>query len=164
MTRSALALGSFIVGACCAFMSVSLIHTSTRVHASQGVIASAVSSEPVVPPLQVNLHNGTIRVPVQSLDGFACTNCTLLVGGFTYAGGAFKLENCVFPANIPVQFKGAALNTLILLQTLGKISIVLPAPKNLPGKPQPEVKRAEVTINAAPNLTLVSLEGLQADK
>jgi len=72
MSKITLAFGSFIVGACSAFLALSLIHTSTRVQASLPQVIESRSSEPVVPPLNSHLNGGAFSGPFQALDGIEC--------------------------------------------------------------------------------------------
>ncbi len=108
MSKVTLALGSFIVGAICGSFALSLVHTSTWVHASETPQAptlppstiSMPAAVPVVPPLQYFGHASTIGGAVQQLDGFSCEGCTIGVGVLTYGGGAFSFPNAKLPRNV----------------------------------------------------------------
>ncbi len=166
MSKVTIALGSFIVGALCASLTLSLIQTSTRVQASQqSPLAPALppstismpAAIPVVPPIQYFGHSSTIGGTVQQLDGFACDGCTVTVRVLTYGGGAFNFSNTNVPAGVPIVFTGAALNTLRLLQITGAIPPPpTPTPIPLPGGP---IIKAQMEIKAQPKITFVSLEG-----
>jgi hypothetical protein len=162
MNRIALALGSFIVGACCGSIALSLIHTSTRVQASQGEVVGFAGppGEPAVPPIRTHIRGGgVLGGTVQSLDGVECDGCTLGVGRLSYAGGAYELKNAQIPRGIPIELKGAALNTVNLLTALGALPSrqqPIPAPKT-----QPKNRADELEIKPQSSFTLVSLEGVK---
>ena len=166
MSKVTLAFGSFIVGAICGSFALSLIHTSTRVQASQAptLPASTLSMPaaiPVVPPLQYFGHGDSVGGAVQQLDGFSCEDCTITAGVLTYGGGAFSFPNAKLPRNVRVILTGAALNTFTLLRATGAI----PNPASpLPVVPPSgnAIQRAELQIKAQPSpITLVSLEGVK---
>jgi hypothetical protein len=161
MNKIVLASGSFIVGAVVGSLVLSLIHASTQVHAFQGlgVGISDSGAEPVVPPLCNHIIGGGILGgAVQALDGIDCDECVLDVGRFTYAGGAFRLNNAHLRTNAPVELKGAALNTLNLLRALG----ALPSPPPKPQSKPPFMSMAALEMKAQSDLTLVSVEGIAA--
>jgi len=172
MSKIALASGSFMVGACCTLLAASFIHTSTRLQAesSQIQLFGTGDAEPLVPGLRLRLeHAGGIGLPglSQSLDGLDCDDCTLGVGKLTYAGGAFRLKDAHIPRGIPVELKGAALNTVTLLSALGAFPSPSPAPptpvppQTAPPKmqtPKPQIPNLEIKPNSS--WTLASLEGI----
>ena len=94
-----------------------------------------------------------------SNHGIDCDGCVLAAGRFTYAGGAFRFTNAQLGSNIPIELKGAALNTLNLLRAVG----ALPNPQQPipPPKTPPRNKKNELELKAQSNFTLVSLEGVQ---
>lgn len=151
MSKVALALGSFIVGATFGSFAFSLIHISTRVQAGQGG-GIVLGLEPVVPNLGPAIRGGGVIGGVQALDGIHCVGCTLAPDVFTYAGGAYQLEDAQVRKNIPIQLKGAALNTVNLLKLLG----ALPGPQ-----PAPQAPNNNPILRAQDRLTLVSLEGIK---
>lgn len=159
MTKVALPLASFIVGACCASLALSLIQTSTRVQAApQGSLFRFRGAEPIVPPLGGKLERIQVAGGVQPLDGMNCESCLLAPDKFTYAGGAFRFNNAQLSRNIPIELKGAALNTLNLLRALGALPNPVPKPK--PKIEPPNIKLA-LELKAQGSFTLVSLEGLK---
>jgi hypothetical protein len=157
MRKIALALGSFIVGACSAFLALSLSQTSTRVQAAgQATGVRAGGAEPIVPPLGVRLEDSGIGAfETQPLDGINCVRCSIDVGVITYAGGAFNCDGCSIQAK-RVQLKGAALNTFNALRFFGVI------PNPTPTVPQQSpIQRASITLTLQNPVKWVSLEGLQ---
>jgi hypothetical protein len=166
MKKTTLALGSFIVGACCMSLLDSGIHTSTRVQASQQLPSptlppstiSMPAAIPIVPPLQYFGHGDTITGNVQQLDGFSCDgDCTITARLLTYGGGAFSFPVAKIPKGVPIIFTGAAANTAVLMRATG----MLPAPKRPAPVPMPggQIIQADMEISAQPKITLVSLEG-----
>ena len=119
MSKVMLALGSFIVGACCAFIISSGIQTSTWAQFS-----TDAASIPIVPPLKgFVMKNSDFNGGSLQLDGLDCENCTIGNTDFTYGGGAFRLVNPKFKTGMRITFTGAALNTrllLILVEALNK--------------------------------------------
>ncbi len=160
MNKIALASGSFIVGAIVGSLALSLVHTSTRVQASQGerIGFAGPSGEPVVPPIRTHIvGGGVLGGTVQSLDGVDCDGCVLAVERLSYAGGAYRLNNAKLPTHVPIELKGAALNTVNLLRALG----ALPNPAPPQQAPNPPMITTKLEIKAQNNFTLVSLEGLK---
>jgi hypothetical protein len=166
MTKVTLALGSFIVGACCMSLFDSGIHTSTRVQASQQpptLPRSTIfmpAAIPVVPPLQYFGHGDTIGGDVQQLDGFSCEGeCKIAPRVLTYGGGAFRFPTAIIPKGVPVVFTGAAANTVLLMHATG----MLPAPKSPTPVPMPggQIIQADMEISVQPKIALVSLEGVK---
>src|ERR1700692_2549505 len=93
MSKVIVAFGSFIVGACSMFIALSLIHTSTRVHAqaapSSGIVAPA--AEPTVPSGPIfRFEGGALGGDIQQLDGIVCNGCAIGARTVTYAGGVFS--------------------------------------------------------------------------
>src|SRR5258707_508645 len=94
MTKSALALGSFIVGACFSFLALSLSQTSTRVQAAQGTAVN-LAKEPVVPPLYMRREGFNLGgFAFQAFDGITCVGFSIEAPLITYAGGAFSCDGC----------------------------------------------------------------------
>ena len=166
MSKVTFALGSFIVGALCGSVSLSLVRASTRAQEPQQTSGSQVPSSvinmpgaiPVVPPLQYFGHGDKIGGSAQQLDSFSCDGCTVSVGLLTYSGGAYSFNNTTFPRGVPLHLDGAALNTLRLLVTLGVVAI--PSSPRPPFPGTPPVIQAELQIKASPKtVTFISLEG-----
>lgn len=167
MTKVALASGSFIVGVCVASLGLLLIHMSTRVQASQGVVMSGIQAsgasfcarEPEVFPLAIRLEGSTLTNEVQPLDGIDCEKCGIKAGVLTYAGGAFRCNECAILSTSPqIQLKGAALNTFNMLRFIGVVPSP-PAPKPM----QPPKRPSMIALNAITSkpISWVSLEGLK---
>lgn len=165
MSRSMFAFGSFVIGAVLGSLSFSLIHTSTRVQASQqpsqaptlpSSTISMPSAIPVVPPIQFFGHEDNVSGTVQQLDGYSCEGCTITVGVLTYGGGNFNFPNTKFPRNVPVVLTGAARNTWILLMAVG--AIPKPAPPRSVPLPGDRLVQADIEINAQPSISFASLE------
>jgi hypothetical protein len=155
MTRVALALGSFIVGACVSSATSLFIHTSTRAQEQQPTLLVA-AAEPTVPPLAVRLIGGDIVGALQPLDGMDCEGCTIKASVISYGGGAFNCEKCIIKSKT-VTLKGAALNTLNMLRFFGAI----PNPPPKQSKPQPPIQTATIEINTQGTADFVSLAGLR---
>jgi hypothetical protein len=157
MSKVTVALGSFIVGACCAFIISSLPHTSTRVQASQHVGVDIPGAEPIVPPLNAHFIGGNIGGDTQALDGLDCNGCTITAPLITYGGGAFTCGGCTIHTS-RVVLKGAALNTFNALAFFG----VIPRPKAAPNKPKPPMAEAnEIQIVPQEKVDWVTLAGLK---
>src|ERR1700682_1584291 len=112
MSKVTLAFGSFIVGACSAFLVLSIPHTSTRVQAGRSVPSPGVfmpGAEPVVPPATNRFVGGTIGGTAQALDGIICERCSIVAPVLTYAGGGFSCVDCNMPRGATITLKGAAL-------------------------------------------------------
>jgi hypothetical protein len=169
MKKTTLALGSFIVGACCMSLLDSGMHTSTRVQASQQPPSppalppstiTMLAAIPIVPPLQYFGHGDTIGGNVQQLDGFSCDGgCTIAPRILTYGGGAFSFPVAIIPKGVPIVFTGAAANTVLLMTATG----MLPAPKRPAPVPLPggQIIQADMEISAQPKIALVSLAGVK---
>jgi hypothetical protein len=157
MNKVALALGSFIVGACCASLALSLSQTSTSAQVLVGV--AGANTEPVVPPLSLHFSGGgVVGGSLQPLDGLDCDGCVISVDRLTYGGGAYRLNNAQLRNNMSIELKGAALNTLTLLRALG----ALPAPPKPPQmQSTPPMIKAALELKAQSDFTLVSLEGVK---
>lgn len=159
MTRTALAFGSFIVGAVFGSLALSLIQTSTRVQAFQEprTSMSIPGAEPTVPPLRVHMVGGGIGGgEVQALDGLDCERCSVAATVITYGGGAFRCVDCKIQSK-GLQLKGAALNTLNMLRFVGAIPTPV-APKVPERSP---MLRANIEIKAESKVTWISLEGVK---
>ncbi|SRR6266403_730117 len=157
MSRTALAFGSFIVGAVFGSLALSLIHTSTRVQAGQTAI-SMPAAVPVVPPLQYFGHEDTINGAVTGLDGMSCERCTINTPVLTYGGGLFSLPGSKLPRNVEIRLTGAALNTFNLLRATGAI----PNPSPVVPPPGTAIQRTKLEIKAQSGpLDLISLEGVK---
>jgi hypothetical protein len=163
MKKTTLALGSFIVGACCMSLFDSGIQTSMRVQASQQppptLPPSTISMPagiPIVPPLQYFGHGDTIGGNLQQLDGFSCDGeCTIAPRILTYGGGNFSFPVAKIPKGVPIIFTGAAANTVLLMRITG----MLPAPKRPAPVPMPggQIIQADMEISAQPQIALISL-------
>ena len=154
MFKVTLAFGSFVAGACCMFFALSLIHTSTDVHASQRAGLVVENVEPVVPPLGARFIGGGMGGELQALDGIDCEKCVINASVLTYAGGAFNCIECALPRGASVQLKGAAWNTFKMLQFFGAI----PGPVT---PPPPQMQRTAIQVKAQQTITWIALEGLK---
>jgi hypothetical protein len=81
MSKVTLALGSFIVGACCMFLALSGNHASTfaqgKISAPGSVSAIDIPGAiPVVPNLTMGFTDEEIGGLMQQIDGLICTRCT----------------------------------------------------------------------------------------
>jgi hypothetical protein len=142
MRKVALALGSFIVGACCAFAISAGIQTSTWAQPSSGVPGVPVLTDvtigrdsgievigaiPKIPGLAPEMTEATIADPAnpevtQAIDGLNCVGCTIATRQLTYGGGAYRLPNTKFVGPVNVVFTGAALNGIALAIQLGLLA------------------------------------------
>lgn len=143
MSRITLALGSFMLGACCmAFLGS---HTSTVAQEvprvpppSTACAMSAIgamgpapgsptrligipNSEPPVPGLAPAICSGSMKNGTQALDGLDCRNCTFDGVALEYAGGAYNLQDAQFSGVTRIVLKGAAANTVSILPLLAAI-------------------------------------------
>jgi hypothetical protein len=146
MSKVMLALGSFIVGACCASAISFGIQTSTWAQ-----VGPPLGSVPVVPALKESVLEDSImrNSSGQQLDGLECMNCVFDNVGFTYSGGAFRLVNPRFINGMRIHFGGAAANTavvLALLQALNNPQRPVPPPAFKPPAVESASLRAPATI------------------
>lgn len=123
MSKVMLALGSFIVGACCASILSFGIQTSIWAQPSPPLgISIGNGLVPVVPPLSGESSNSTFGNGTSiGLDGFNCEHCTFENMTFIYGGGAFNIPQFTFVGQTRVIVKGAAQNTVQLLALLGML-------------------------------------------
>lgn len=137
----------FFVGVLCTLLTFSESNLS-RGATPQGFDPHG---EPTIPGLRAELQDLTLSEPQLALDGINCIRCKLQAPKITYAGGAFRCEGCQVETK-NVQFKGAALNTVAFLQSLG----ALQGSKRLPQAPKDPILRASFPIPAADSVTWVS--------
>ena len=126
MSKVMLALGSFIVGACCAFAVSAGIQTSTWAQSSS---PTPPFSEAIHAPMLIPIVPGIMSMELsdsefsptsqQQLDGLNCIRCTFHAVVLTYAGGAFRLTDSKFDGVTRIALNGPALNTVALLTQLG---------------------------------------------
>src|SRR5438105_1739654 len=122
MTKITLAVSSFAIGA---FSALLLGHqTSTfaqqAAQPSQPTFIRVDGAAPVVPPLRgITVTGYAVRNMNFALDGVQCTKCTFSGVTFEYGGGAYELSQSVVNLPIAIAPKGAALNTVGLLNSLG---------------------------------------------
>ena len=135
MSKVTVALGSFIVGACCTFLMLSGNQTSTFAHASLLQSAMGFPGEPVVPPLSSLVVGSKFSEAAQQLDGMRCQGCEFTNVALTYAGGSYSLEGCRFSGTTRFVFKGAAANALAILPLMEALTRKAPPTIPLPNKP-----------------------------
>lgn len=164
MRNIPLALGSFIVGACCAFIVSSGIHTSTSAQAAIGAPPDAV---PKVVPLNTTnvVKFDVFKGSAQQLDGLNCEDCLFKDAQIRYGGGAYRLKNSKAVGTVTIVLSGAALNTWVFLHQIGAFP---PPPKPIGPPPLYEMPHkftasAEPTIKAKATsttpITLISAVG-----
>ena len=103
----------------------------------RGVVSEG--SEPVVPPLRGNKFFGSAFTDViQPLDGLECVGCVFRNVTFEYSGGAYWLENCSFEGSMRFVFKGAAANTLGMLDIVQALTSPKPPSGPIPN-PAPRI-------------------------
>jgi len=165
MSKVALALGSFIIGACSTLLLLGGQsfggQTPTTVqgrstfkgggvrHSNRGV--GLEGSEPTFQSFLAfpKFDDFTFEDVTQSLDGLDCTNCTFKDVSFEYAGGAYNLINCSFSGGTRVVLKGTAANTLSILPLLQAITSGHPPEPPKPQTPMLKTAKAQspITIN-----------------
>lgn len=147
MSKVTVALGSFIVGACCMFFVLSGIHTSILAHPvlAQTAISAGPSAVPVVPPVAVETSGNTIEGMVFDLDGVNSTGDVFDNATIEYGGGAFRLIQPKFSGSIRLRLKGAAANTLALLQYIQAVEAGQRPKRTIPRQP---LQRAAQITNA----------------
>lgn len=176
-----LALGSFIVGACCMFAISAGIQTSTW---AQSAASSPCTKQPLGAQLEMGSRSGLLitgAVPtipglapemkkieltsdVQILDGVNCVNCTLVSPHLVYGGGAFRLPNSTLTGVITLQLVGAPLNGAALAVQLGMLQppkkVEPPHAFETPHKFKASTDSTMKTVVAAPTaVTLISAVG-----
>lgn len=114
--------------------------------AQEGVMVTG--AEPVVPRMGVKLKSVTIAGFTQPLDGVDCEECTFKNLVLTYSGGSFRLVKPRFE-NVSIELKGAAKNTVALLDFIRVITSP-PPPKQLPdpkANPMVPIKNILTTVD-----------------
>ena len=138
MSKVAIALGSFILGACTMLFSVALLgsHTSTFAHSSAQLRAIGTGGEPTVPGITMHAeHFGLAGGLLQSIDGLDCKDCKFSDVTLEYSGGAFQLTNFPFSGPLRVNLKGAAANTVAFLNLVQAIAASQRPPEPKPNSP-----------------------------
>jgi hypothetical protein len=129
MSKVTVALGSFAAGVVVMFLLGN--HTSIFVQSAlaqpKGMVVRG--AEPAVPPLGGKVSSSEFENVTKPLDGLHCSNCIFKNVTFEYSGGSYKLVNAAFSGSIRIDFKGAAANTVVLLDFLKSL--------NAGNKPQP---------------------------
>jgi hypothetical protein len=167
MSRTMLALGSFVVGACSTLLLVgtqsfgnqasttpqapvspqgrSTLKGGGAAHGNRGVLLNG--SEPTFKPFVAfpKFEEFTFEDVTQSLDGLDCTNCVFKDVRFEYAGGAYNLINCAFSGTTRVTLKGAATNTFAILPLLQAITSGHP-----PEPPKPKTPMLKTATAQSP--------------
>lgn len=146
MSKVTVALGSFIVGACCMFFVLSGIQTSILAHPvlAQTAISAGPSAVPVVPPVTtVETSGNTIEGMVFDLDGVNSTGDVFENATIEYGGGSFRLIQPKFSGPIRLRLKGAAANTLALLQYIQAVEAGQRPKRTVPRQPLQQV--AQIT-------------------
>ncbi|MBZ5668541.1 MAG: hypothetical protein LAO04_02280 [Acidobacteriia bacterium] len=142
MSKTMLALESFVVGAFCMFFMLSGSHTSILAQSGLG-LPDAI---PVVPPLSsIEVRDSHFGTEPQQLDGLNCKECTFDNVTLTYGGGAYHLENCRFSGTTRVVFTGAAQNALAVLPLIAAITSGNPNP-NPPRPKETRIAQAKAPI------------------
>lgn len=145
MNKVTLALGSFIVGACTAFLLVSLFGSHTSAFAQEpkppsisgpGLFINAQTGIPPVPGLTQSFENFDLQAhSLFFLDGVACINCILGDTDLVYGGGAFSLNNFKFSGPVRVKLVGAAANTMAFVTFMEAVGARQAIPKPKPSEP-----------------------------
>jgi hypothetical protein len=139
MNKLMLMFCSFIAGSCWTFFLLA----STKVHAGQIVMQGR---EPQIQAIGFFGNGDTLKASYQQLDSFSCNRCIMNVPLLTYAGGAVKLSNCKLPPKTVIELRGAALNTLRVIEAAGYVI--------------PQVKPGTVEFKHPNIVTVDATEGL----
>jgi hypothetical protein len=161
MSKVTIALGSFVVGACTAFIFSMGTHTSILAQAPApqpriegSGIPAIVNPEaiPVVRPSLARISNVEIVGSEQQLDGLDCDRCTFNTPVLRYNGGVFRFTNVRFLGTVRVEFGGAAANALAMLAVVQSLSLSRPPIPPQPKQPITRVakttKPVTVTLNS----------------
>jgi hypothetical protein len=118
-----LALGSFIVGAITSWLLMSIPHTSMSVQFASAQPRGFFdeSAIPRVPPISTEQYHREFVGGVQQLDGLSCRQCVFTNTVLAYSGGAYRLTDAMFSGTPTLILRGAALNTMRVLQLFGQI-------------------------------------------
>lgn len=111
MSKLALALGSFAVGAVSMFLASSLLPGKMDTAFAQSSMGK--DARPIVPalPESVRVNGGVTFGPAPwRLDGINCSGCVFQDSQLEYWGGPFRCLNCLFSGNVTLELKGAAGN------------------------------------------------------
>lgn len=164
MSKVTVAFASFIVGACCAIATFSVIHASTQAQVPKNEPVNMIGAEPTIPPLSAHIVGGVSRGPSQTLDGLDCGGCTIEVDVITYGGGAFSCRDCTIHAS-RVNLTGAAQNTYNALRFFGIIQSPKPAPRmqdrTMLAFNEVQLVPQEQKASAQKEVDWISLAGLQ---
>ena len=140
MRTVALAFGSFMLGAFCAFLLLGGIHTPISgqlAFAQPPTFVQTDNKIPVVPQGIIELSKVSAGpAAMQQLDGIACKNFEFSARELKYGGGNFAFDHCTFNGVVTVELTGAAANTMALLQILSHLrrpSVPIPNP-NTPSR------------------------------
>jgi hypothetical protein len=140
MSKVTIALGSFVVGACCMFLILSGKNTSTLAQ-ERAPLISAPDAIPSVPMMELIHLGGTISGAVQQIDGMDCTNCVLVGSTLRYGGGAFNFSNAKFSGVTRVELSGAAANTALFLNIVQQLGLGKPPQPTPPAQPNTPITR-----------------------
>ena len=161
MTKVALALGSFTVGAVLGSLFLG-IHTSTSAQAlssdkhpydlveiTDGVpapteaIGTIPNGVPQVPPILIRVSRLKItNGGVQTIDGMLCDDCEFNNATIKYSGGAYSVARSKFTGKTTFLVSGAAANTLAFLRLMDAIEAGSSAPKIAPNQPLEQIAKA----------------------
>src|ERR1700719_2088354 len=132
LSKLMLALGSFIVGACCMLPFIdSGSHTSAF---AQVRVTNAVPVVPEVPTMEDK--NNTYENVTVPLDGILASADSFKRVTFEFGGGLYSLRDSTFVPPIHFSLTGAAANTYALLMQFGMIG----CPAEAPRKPAPKAR------------------------
>ena len=148
MSKVTVALGSFIVGACCMFIALSGNHASIFAQGrivGQGIpnVLSIPDAVPEVSSKLLRVSGITIEGTEQQIDGLDCEGCTFNSPVLTYGGGPFRLANAKAVGTVRIELVGAAANTEAFLSILQGATLVRPPQK--PKQDTPMTKMATAT-------------------
>lgn len=156
MSKLAVALGSFMVGA---IASMWIVFSGNQLSITEQSWAETrgftfPGGVPKVPSVLREVIGSKFVGVTQSLDGINFVDCEFTDVTIEYSGGQYILDGVVFSGKNRLVFKGAADNTLSLLGLRDKLSGHELIP--IPNTPIPPNKRYEFETKNPTTITLSS--------
>ncbi len=147
MSKTKIALGSFVLGMLTSFLLLSSNQTSTLAQApspvppAQSPLAPLITGGggvPTVPPISSHFKDFGLAVPGGGfgVDGSECVRCVFNGAILRYGGGNFQFTDFQFSGPLRVELTGAARNTLIFMDFVQRLAAgQAPAKPAMPNAP-----------------------------
>jgi hypothetical protein len=121
MSKTTIALVSFVLGVATAFLALSGSHTSTFAQAPVIVGGGGI---PTIPPISSHFTDFGLSVNEGAfgVDGSECVRCIFNGAVLRYGGGNFQFTDFQFSGPVRIELVGAARNTLIFMDFVQKLA------------------------------------------